>query len=164
MAKGWVKLHRSLQEHWIFQDPLLLKIWIDILLTANHEPSKVPIKNQLIEIHPGQFWTSIRTLADRWNINFKTVQKKLFLLQSDGMIFVDSRAGYGTLITVRNYEKYQLFSDDDGNRKRNRKRNKVGIENETENGHKQEDKNVDNDKEGKEKGLSPGAPDYFEEV
>ena len=172
--KGWIKLYRDITEHWIFRDPLLLKIWIDILIMANHEPSKVPVKNQLIEIHQGQFWTSIRKLADRWEIDKTTVARKLKLLQSDSMIYVDSQAGHGTLITVRNYGIYQGFSsgmsdresDNESDRESDNTSDNTQTENRTENRHKQEVKNIRMTKNEKKKtnGLPPDHPDYFEEV
>lgn len=109
--KGWIKLYRDITEHWVFRDPLLLKMWVTILCSANHEPRKILINNQMIEIHRGQFWTSIRKLALKTEMTRKTVEKKLNLLQSDGMIYVDSQTGAGTLITICNYGLYQGFFD-----------------------------------------------------
>ncbi len=166
---GWIKLHRSIRKHWIFQDPVLLRIWLDLLLSANHEPGKIIVKNQLIEIGRGQFWTSVRKLAVRWDLNKETVQTKLRLLQSDGMIYVDSRQGYGTLLTIRNYSVYQGFdgdnpdSDPDNDPDSNPYNTRTEIR--TEIRHKQEINNAEEClKNGKNMGLAPGDPDYFEEV
>lgn len=172
--KGWIKLYRDITEHWVFRDPLLLKIWIDILFMANHESKKIPLNNQLIEIHRGQFWTSVRKLSARWNIDTKTTAKKLKLLQSDGMIYVDSRKGYGTLVTVQNYGVYQDFSEGDSHtyshtnshKVSHKDSHKVGFESPSEIPYKQEYKNdkalIKNGK--KNNGLPPDDPDYFEEV
>ena len=163
--KGWVKIYRDLREHWVFSDPVLLRMWIDILLTANHEPNKATVKNQIIDIKRGQFWTSYRKMALRWGMDVKTVKKSLGLLQNDGMITVDARRGYGTLITVENYKVYQDFSEESSHRESHRESHRQGFENPTENPYKQE---TNNDKEciknGKNTGLAPGDPDYFEEV
>lgn len=167
---GWIKLHRSIREHWIFQDPVLLRIWLDILLTVNHEPAKVRVKNIIVEIGRGQHWTSIKKLAVRWGLDTKTVRTKLHLLENDGMIYVDSRTGYGTLLTVRNYEVYQGFSEDDSLRDspRNSLRNspRAGFETPSEIPYEQECINNDEEgnKNGKNNGLAPGDPYYFEEV
>lgn len=111
MSGGWIKLHRDIKEHWVWNDPLLLKIWLDILLTANHKDNKILIDGKMVTIKRGQFFTSKTKLADRWKMDRKTVTKKLNLLQSDGMIFVTSFTKVGTLIEVRNYGKFQQFSD-----------------------------------------------------
>ena len=163
--KGWIKLYRDIAEHWVYTDPRLLKVWIDILLSANHKPATVAVKGQLVDIKPGQFWTSLRKLSVKWGVNERTVKKYIALLQSDGMIFADFQVGYGTLITVHNYGVYQGFSDDQYNREYNREYNRTATENTTENTHKQEYKNnKEQHKNEKNKGLPPGIPDYFEEA
>lgn len=169
---GWVKIYRDITKHWVFDDPLLFKIWLDIVLSANHEPKKFSIKNDLIEVQRGQFWTSIRKLAVRWGIDKDTVSKKLNLLQSDGMIFVDSQPRKGTMITVRNYGVYQDFSDDDtdslsdkdSDKDSDKKSYKEQTKNRTKNRHEQEYKNdIRMNKKEKNSGLTPDDPDYFEE-
>ena len=66
MDKGWIKIHRQMQEHWIWNDPEKLKAWLDILLLANHETKKVEMRDGLVSIRRGQFVTSIDKLAERW--------------------------------------------------------------------------------------------------
>lgn len=166
---GWIKLYRDVMEHWVYEDPLLLKVWITILLLANHEENKILINGKLVVIHRGQFWTSVRKLSERVRMKKDTVQKKLNLLQSDGMIYRDSRKGIGTLITVRNYELYQGFStpssDTAGDTQRDTAWDNVQTQRGTHRGHKQEYKNYKNEEEVKNNsGLAPDDPDYFEEV
>ena len=107
------------------------------------------------------------------NMSKDTVSKKLKLLQSDGMIYVDSRKGIGTLITVRNYGLYQDFlsgstdtlSDTSWDTKSDTVSDKVQTYTRTWSSHKQEYKNYKNDKEVKNNnGLPPDHPDYFEEI
>ena len=162
---GWIKLHRSIKEHWVFNDPVLLRAWIDILLTANHEPRKITVRKQIIVIDRGQFWTSYRKLAIRWNLDAKTVKRSLALLQNDGMIYVDARQSYGTLITVRNYEVYQGFSGEASHNESHNESHKLGLTNPIADTYEQQ---INNDEEcsknGKNNGLAPGDPYYFEEV
>lgn len=169
--KGWIKLQRDIVEHWVFKDPLLLKIWIMILCTANHEDKKILINNELQIIHRGQFWTSIRRLAREAGVTPKTVTVKLELLQNDGMIYVDSRQGVGTLLTVCNYGLYQAFSaplvNTSGYTSDDTSGHKVETHLGTQTTYKQEVKNnkalIKNEKK-KDNGLPPEDPDYFEEV
>ncbi|EAC3914326.1 DNA replication protein DnaD, partial [Listeria monocytogenes] len=37
MSSGWIKIYRSLQEHWIWENEKYLKWWLDLLLLANHQ-------------------------------------------------------------------------------------------------------------------------------
>ena len=108
MAEGWIKLHREIVDHWIWQDPERLRAWIDLIMLANHKPSKVRIDNQIIDIQVGQHWTSLEHLADRWGWSVGRVRRFLELLCDDKMI-LKSGTPRGTLITVVNYGVYQGF-------------------------------------------------------
>ena len=55
---GWVKLYRNIQQHWIFEDPVKLKIWIALLSRASHKKNKVNVGYQLVELLPGQLVSS----------------------------------------------------------------------------------------------------------
>lgn len=111
-GEGWIKLHRSIRKHWIWEDAQKLKWWLDILLQANHQDSKVLLGERLIIIERGSFHTSEIKLAERWNVNRKTVRKFLDLLQKDNMIFIEKSRQMGTTIKISNYEGYQGFSDE----------------------------------------------------
>ena len=39
--KGWIKLHRKIQDHWVWQDDRYLRYWLTILLNVNHESKKI---------------------------------------------------------------------------------------------------------------------------
>ncbi len=168
--KGWIKLHRSLRDNWIWSDPQLVWIWIDILFRANHKPGKVSTKCGVVELEAGQFWTSLDRLSVAWDMHKNTVKKRLLIFQNDGMIKVDSRQGVGTLVTVCNYGVFQGFGDDEcNNDSTNVSANASangGKTKQLENRHKQELKNnKEQQKNEKEKaGPRPGDPDYFEEV
>lgn len=106
MDKGWIKIHRQMQEHWIWNDPEKLKAWLDILLLANHETKKVEMRDGLVSIRRGQFVTSIDKLAERWKWSKNRVYRFLSLLESDGMVQRKANR-YRTTITVVNYSKFQ---------------------------------------------------------
>ena len=166
--KGWIKLYRNILEHWVYDDPLLLKIWLTAVLLANHDDRKIMINGKTVTIHRGQFWTSIRKFSMRVNMGVNTVHRKLDILQKDDMLFVDSRKGIGTLITVRNYALYQDFQDPkkhtNGYTNGYTDGYNYGTQSDTQVDHKQELKNYKNDKELKNNGLPPDHPDYFEEI
>jgi len=176
--RGWIKVDRSLLEHWVFQDPLLLKVWIYVLLTANYEAKTLPACYGSIEIQRGQFFTSIRKLAARLDMDKGTVTRKLKALQSEGMVFTDSNVGKGTLITVCNYCLYQgnqaddisvradTDADTDADTESDTDADKGETPVRTQMRHKQEyiKKEKERGKKEKEKRSRPGDPDYFEEV
>lgn len=106
MDKGWIKLSRQIQDHWIWRDPEKLKAWLDILLLANHETKKVEMRDGLVSIKRGQFVTSIDKLAERWKWSRNRVYRFLSLLEADGMVQRKANR-YRTTITVVNYGKFQ---------------------------------------------------------
>jgi hypothetical protein len=106
MADGWIKIHRSLQQHWIYKDPVKLKWWIDILLTVNYIDAKINIGNELFECKRGQSIMSLQSWADRWKTSKDNARNFLKLLAKDSMILHES-IGKSTRITVCNYDSYQ---------------------------------------------------------
>lgn len=106
MDKGWIKLSRQIQEHWIWNDPEKLKAWIDLILMANHEAKKAQMRDGLVTIKRGQFVTSIDKLAKRWGWSKNRVYRFLSLLETDHMVERKANA-YRTTITIVNYGKFQ---------------------------------------------------------
>lgn len=108
MEQGWIKLHRTIINHWIWQDSLKLKWWIDLLLMANHKENKLFLGNVVIEVSRGSIHTSVTKLAARWKVDKKTVRKFLKLLETESMISY-STSSKGATITLCNYNEYQDF-------------------------------------------------------
>ena len=109
---GWIKLHRQIQNHWIWEDSEKLKWWLDLILMANHQDNKVLINGKLITIEAGERHTSEEKLASRWGVSRNTVRKFLNLLVKDDMISVKKSRQNGTTYKVLNYNVYQGFSDE----------------------------------------------------
>lgn len=103
---GWIKVHRQLESHWIWQKPEYLKWWIDILMQANIEPKKVLIKGQLIEVNRGEVIYSYETWANRWKINKSKVLRFLKMLEKDSMIVLKSET-VTTRLSICKYDTYQ---------------------------------------------------------
>lgn len=108
MEQGWIKLHRSIFNHWLWKEDTKLKWWLDLLLMANHTTRKILLGNNLIEIPRGSLHTSVTKLAARWQSDKKTVKRFLDLLQKDSMISY-SATPQGTTINISNYKDFQDF-------------------------------------------------------
>lgn len=108
MAKdqGWIKLHRSIWESWVWEYPELLKRWIDLLLLVNHEKKDVKAGNDFIYIDAGQKLTAINKLSTRWGVSESTVKRTLNLFKMKNML-TTKKYKNGTLITIINYGLYQ---------------------------------------------------------
>jgi hypothetical protein len=107
---GWIKIHREITRHWIFQDSEKFKWWIDMLFLASYEDNKTLVKNQIAEVKRGQFIGSLSFFTKRWGVSKERVINFLKLLQSDGMIDKKSDKNI-TIITICNYESYQDVPD-----------------------------------------------------
>lgn len=113
MQQGWIRVHRSLTEHWLHEDKPFGQFgaWVDLLLMANHEARKMPIEGQIIVVQRGQMFTSVRSLATRWGWSKVKVSRFLTLLENDEMVKLE-RSKSGTLLTLVNYDNYQDCRDD----------------------------------------------------
>jgi hypothetical protein len=117
---GWIKIHRQLTEHWIWEKPEYLKWWLDILMQANIQEKKVIIKNQVFKVERGEVIYSYETWANRWKINKSKVVRFLKLLEKDSMIVLKNET-VTTRITICKYETYQgERNDNETEVKRNR--------------------------------------------
>ena len=105
---GWIKLHRNLADHWLWEDKPFSRgqAWIDLLFMVNHKENKTFIDGRLEEVKRGQTITSIRKLCDRWGWSNTKVKKFLLMLEQDEMIVVKSDSKK-TVVTIVKYEVYQ---------------------------------------------------------
>ena len=106
--KGWIKTHRSIQEHWIFTDAEKYRAWMIILFSVNFEPKKQLIQGELIECDRGQSLFSLKTwsnkLGAKWSI--QKIRTFFSLLEKDKMIRIEGLQKT-TRLTVCNYDYYQ---------------------------------------------------------
>lgn len=105
---GWIKMYRSLKNHWIIDNAEYFKAWFLVLCEVNHKGNKVLIKGELYDCKKGQ---SVKSL-DSWRKVFGTgwtVQKvRTFfsLLEKDQMVNTQG-TNKTTRLTVCNYDTYQ---------------------------------------------------------
>lgn len=104
---GFIFIHRTLQDHWIWNDANKLKWWLDILLTVNTEDKKSQIGNEFFLCKRGESLLSIDSWAKRWKISKDTARNFLVLLEKDAMVLRVS-IGKSTRLTVCNYDTYQI--------------------------------------------------------
>ena len=103
MENGWIKIHRQLKDWQHYQEPTVLLVWIDLLLSANSKPAWVRGE----AIAAGQVVTSVTTIMESTGIKSKhTVIEALRKLEQSGEI-TREKFGNGTKITIANFEKFQ---------------------------------------------------------
>ena len=111
-AGGWLKLHRSLGEHrfWLREPVTIGQAWVDLLLLANYQDGTAIRGNRVLSVRRGQVLTSLEHLRTRWKRDRKTIRAWLLAFERDGMLARESAygpAGGYTLLTIRNFERYQ---------------------------------------------------------
>ena len=115
MAKGWIRLHRRLQdcEIWANNQPFDMRsAWVDLLMMANHKETTMLFDYEQIVVERGQLITSVRQLSARWSWSKDRTLKYLRTLERLEMIHRDSN-NKRTLITIDNYGIYQDDRDTD---------------------------------------------------
>lgn len=99
---GFVVLHRSILNWGWYLDGNTKNLFIHLLLTANYAPGVW--KGRKIEA--GQRLTSVNKLSLELGLSNKQIRTSLKHLQETGEVACESTSQY-TVITVKNYEKYQ---------------------------------------------------------
>lgn len=107
--EGWIKLHRGLLESQIFASEKGLKIWIWVLLKANHKKKYVPIKvgkgESIVEVNRGEFIFGRFTAEEEVSIDGSTIYKWMKKMESLEMISLNSNSHY-TIVTVNKFNEY----------------------------------------------------------
>jgi hypothetical protein len=111
MFKGWISLHRKLQDHWLWQDKPYGKgqAWIDILFLVNYKDNKILMDGQLIDVFRGEHITSEYILSKRWGWSRTKVRNFLSILEKENMIENIKKDKKRTRLKVCNYNSYQLL-------------------------------------------------------
>lgn len=101
---GWIKLHRKITDHWLWEDKPFARgqAMIDLLILARYNDQSKYIDGNLETVERGSVVTSIRRLCDRWGWSNSKVVKFLKTLENDSIIHVKS----DTKKTVKNNNKY----------------------------------------------------------
>lgn len=108
-SSGWIKLHRKIQDCFIWDDKPYdrARAWIDLLLSAMHKDKKTMIDGKIVTIGKGSFLTSVLKLSEKWGWGRKKTTAFLEMLEMEQMIRTE-RTPKGTTVTIINYEKYQV--------------------------------------------------------
>ena len=144
-SNGWIKLHREIQSHWVFQRDDYFKAWILLLLKANHQDYKTLVSDKIPEvvlIKRGEVVSSLKKLGLELKWSPSKVKRFLQKLKKDEMIVVAEEKRW-THLTILNYETYQYSRHDnesDTNRTRHDNEHNI-IKNKNDNKKKKLSKN-----------------------
>ena len=107
MSKGWVSVHRSLQEKGWYKKSDYVHLWLHILLKANHKDAEFWFNGQNVKVMRGQFITGRKQLASDTGINESKVQRILNAFENEHQI-EQLKTNRNRLITIVNYDSYQV--------------------------------------------------------
>jgi len=134
--EGWIKLHRKFIEWEWFDISDMIKLFMFLLLSANHKDSTW----RGVEIKRGQYLTGLNSLSEKTKISVQTLRTCLKRLEKTGEINSKVTNKY-RLITVCNYDSYQDNQQETNSQTNNQLTSKQQATN-----NKQEYKNINKEK------------------
>lgn len=102
LERGYVKLFRTFLNWEWYSDINASRVFLHLLLVANHEPSKW----RGIDVNRGQRITSRANLSKETGLSEMEVRTALNKLKRTGELSIQTTNKY-TVITINNYNKYQ---------------------------------------------------------
>lgn len=111
MQDGWIKLHRCLLDKPIWTKATLEQkvLLTTILLSANHKPKEWEWQGNKFICNPGQFITSLDSLAKKAGVSIQNVRTALARFEKLEFL-TNQSTKTGRLITVVNWAFYQAES------------------------------------------------------
>jgi len=107
IMEGWIKIYRSITDHWIWGNPDYFKAWITMLMTVNYEKKQTLVDGEILICDRGQSLLSLSSWANlfKWK-SVKRVRTFFELLEKDGII-VREGLRKTTRVTICKYDSYQ---------------------------------------------------------
>ena len=108
MASGYISIYRQIQDHWLWKGEPFSRgqAWIDLLLTANHQDSKMYFNGKLIDVQRGEVITSEVKLSERWGWS-RTKERNFLKTLSQEQMIVQKKDSKKTDLIISNYADYQ---------------------------------------------------------
>jgi DNA-binding transcriptional regulator YhcF (GntR family) len=109
MDTGYINLFRKFEDWEWYDDPSTKAVFIHCLIKANYKEKSW----RGVLIKPGELFTSVKQLSLKLGLSEKQVRTSLKKLEKTGEIKTQG-ASKGTMITVCNFESYQVMSKSKG--------------------------------------------------
>lgn len=111
---GWIKLYRKIRKSFVWTNSDQLKLWLLVLMKANHEPNKFLFNGKEVAVDSGQMVTGRDTLTFEFNegvrrgqrISATTLWRWINDFKNAQMLDIKSSPQY-SVITVSNWTTYQ---------------------------------------------------------
>lgn len=127
---GYILIHRKLLNWQWYKDSNTLHLFIDLLLDANYEDSKVGFQ----VIKRGQCLTSLKRIHENTGLTYQQIRTSLSKLEKSGEINKQTTNRY-SIITINKYNDYQELNKQITNKQQTN--NNIIIKNNTNNTNKE---------------------------
>lgn len=104
---GWIKIYRQLLDWEWYHDTNVVRIFLHLLLKANHKNSSFEGKT----IKRGQHVTSLSSLSRETGLTIQQTRTALNKLQMTGEVTSKTTNRY-TVLTINNFDKFQSNNDE----------------------------------------------------
>ncbi|MFD1410607.1 conserved phage C-terminal domain-containing protein [Lapidilactobacillus gannanensis] len=112
--EGWIKLYRKIMKSFVWTNSDQLKLWLLVLMKANHSQNKFLFNGEEVSVSQGQFVTGVNTLGFEFNQGVKrdkaiagrTLWRWLKRFEKEQMLTIKSTTKY-SVISVSNWGEYQ---------------------------------------------------------
>lgn len=110
MSQGYLKIHRSFFEHFLWTEGRPFsraEAWLDLIQSAAYTSGSRLIQGQPIAVPRGALVASVRWLCERWRWSNSKVCHFLKMLREQGMIALHREHNI-TVLTLCNYEAFNF--------------------------------------------------------
>ena len=107
MNNGWIKIHRKLLEWEWYDEPNTFRLFIHLLLKANHKPKNY----RGVNIEAGQIMTGLTLLSQQTGLSIQKIRTSLNNLKSTNEI-TSKTNNKGTVIQIVKYKDYQVITNE----------------------------------------------------
>jgi hypothetical protein len=143
MEEGWIKLHRKILQWEWFQDDKTFRVFLYLLLSANHKDKKW----KGVDVKRGQLITGRVSIAKSVGISERSVRTCLNRLKTTNELTIKTTNRF-SIITITKYEEYQISNNQNDQQNDQPTANKRPT-----NDHNQELKNEKNKEKEEEKEI-----------
>jgi len=112
--QGWVKLYRKITDSLVWSDPNQLKLWLLLLVKANHEEKRFIFNGQEVYVASGQMVTGAHAIASEFNegatrdnqVSWRQLWRWVKRFEKEQMLTIKSTTKY-SVITILHWNEYQ---------------------------------------------------------
>jgi len=111
--KGFISLHRSVMDNWVWKDPEFFRAWIWLLMGANFDENESILSGTYVTVKRGELITSLFTIVRETGLSMKRARNFLKNLEKGHMI-VTEKGNKWTKIIICQYDTYQIAGQTEG--------------------------------------------------